>query len=273
MQWLDPAGRFAILKRLENARLFAQVIDAAAPYYTTFEQQALMAFYRRTARAIRSVDSHKILFLETSMGSNMGVVSAIEPLQQPGGAPDPSQAYAPHGYDLVVDTASIASASAERVSLIFSRHGETARRLGLPMLVGEWGAFDGLPSTLPAAWMVARQFERELCGDTYWLYEPGLDRLPPFQAISRAYPERVAGTLESYACDPAGGAFTCRWLETGAVRANSCFYLPAWTGWPSRRIHLDPPGSGFTIEPDAAGNAWVRVEPLGWQAARVLSVE
>jgi len=49
------------------------------------------------------------------MGSNMGVYSGIEPLSS-GGQRDPQQAYAPHGYDLVVDTARIASASAERKS-------------------------------------------------------------------------------------------------------------------------------------------------------------
>ena len=169
-----------------------------------------MPFYRRVAAAIKAVDPRRILFLETSMGSNMGVYSAIEPIRAADGSLTSPQAYAPHGYDLLVDTPYLASASPARVELIFQRHGETKHRLGLPMLVGEWGAFDSrIPATLPAAWAVSRMFERLLCGDTYWHFAVDLDRQPPFQAISRPYPERIAGKLVSYQFSPQDGTFEC----------------------------------------------------------------
>lgn len=241
-QWLDPVRRCQILALLEDPRQFAAVIDVTQPIYAAFESEQLMPFYRRVADAIRAVDPGRALFLETSMGSNMGVYSGVQALRGADGELLAPQVYAAHGYDLVVDTPGLAGASSARVELIFRRHGETARRLGLPMLVGEWGAFDaGVTGTLPAAWAVSRLFEDLLCGDTYWHYAPHLDRLPPFQAISRPYPERIAGRLISYRYDPDEACFECAWEEDPAVTAPSVFYLPAWfydpraaqiLGWP-----------------------------------------
>ncbi len=93
-QWLDPEGRFQILQRLRDVALYTQIIDSTQPIYNEFEQDALQGLYQRLTQAIRAVDTRRILFLETSMGSNMGVYSAIEPLAH-GEQHDPQQAYAP----------------------------------------------------------------------------------------------------------------------------------------------------------------------------------
>jgi endoglycosylceramidase len=271
LQWLDPAGRCAILARLEDPALYARIIAVTQPIYSEFERQRLMPFYRRVAAAIQAVDPDRILFLETSMGSNMGVYSAIEPIRAVPGSLSSPQAYAPHGYDLVVDTPYLASASPARVELIFQRHGETANRLGLPMLVGEWGAFDShISGTLPAAWAVSRMFERLLCGDTYWHFTSDLDQQPPFQAISRPYPERVAGELVSYHFSPQAGAFECIWNEDPAVSAPSRVYLPAWFQPQSRQIHVEPAGEFRTIP--AGMGVWLEIPPLGQPGRRALAI-
>ncbi|MBN1582657.1 MAG: cellulase family glycosylhydrolase [Anaerolineae bacterium] len=243
-QWLDETGRAQILQRLQDVDLYAQVIDVTRPIYAAFEQNKLMSMYRRVAAAIREVDNRHILFLETSMGSNMGVYSGIQPLVL-NGQRDPQQAYAPHGYDLVVDTPSIAQAGPGRVALIFSRHGETAQRLGMPMLIGEWGAYGRHPDTLPAAWHVVHQFEKRLCSNTYWAYEPGIEQFPCFQAIQRPFPERVAGMLSSYCTDPRNGVFECTWTEGGQIAAPSRIYLPDWFTVDATKIELSPVTGGF----------------------------
>jgi endoglycosylceramidase len=253
MQWLDEAGRFQILQRLRDVDLYAQVIDVTWPIYAAFEQEKLMGMYHRVVEAIRAVDARHVLFLETSMGSNMGVYSGIQPLVI-NGQRDPQQAYAPHGYDLVVDTPSIAQADPGRVALIFSRHGETARRLGMPMLVGEWGAYGRRPNTLPATWHVVRQFEKLLCSDTYWAYEPGIERFPCFKAIQRPYPERVAGTLQSYHYDPQNGTFECTWIEDGQITAPSRFYLPDWFSYDGRKVELAPAEKGYQVATTRPGS-------------------
>jgi endoglycosylceramidase len=263
--WGSAEGRSEVLRSLDDRRVYAEVMEAPRPAYNEFEREALMPFYRRAAAAIRSVDAGRIIFLEASMGSNMGVYSAIERLE--GGGP---QAYAPHGYDLVVDTPDVASASSARVEVIFSRHGETARRLGMPMLVGEWGAYGDWPATLPAADSVARIFERLLCSDTYWEYAPGLEEAACFRALSRPYPERVAGTLEAYSYDPVGKRFECSWTESPGVEEPTIIYLPGWFGFDQRRLGLDA-GSAYHVEELGSGAVRLRIAPTGRSLARSVS--
>jgi endoglycosylceramidase len=267
-QWLDPSGRFEILHTLEDAALFAQVIDVTEPVYAAFEAGPLMRLYQRVAAAIRKVAPEKILFTGTSMGSNMGVRSGIGRLSGQDGLPDPQQAYAPHGYDLVVDTVNIANASASRVEFIFSRHAQTAKKLGLAMLVGEWGAFDrNITGTLRTAWDVSRQFERHLCGDTYWHYEPDLDQLPPFQAISRPYPERTPGRLVQYSYAVEKREFACEWIEDENANGPGRVFLPAWMQVRLEEIQIEPKLAEFSLAKGETG-AWLTIPPLGRKALR-----
>jgi endoglycosylceramidase len=273
MQWLDEDGRYQILQRLEDVELYAQVIDVTQPVFAAFEQGPLMEMYRRVAAAIRQVDAHTPLYLETTMGGNMGVYSAVEPITLDGRR-DPQQVYAPHGYDLVVDTPSIAAASPGRVALIFGRHAETAQRLKMPMLVGEWGAYGRHDGTLPAAWQVVHQFEKALCSDTYWAYEPGIEAFPCFQALQRPYPERVAGTLLHYHYDPQTGALECTWREDEQVAAPSRIYLPDWLAWDEHSVQLTPAGQGFEVaktSPDSK-SVYLTIPPTGTACERRLVV-
>lgn len=273
-RWLTPQGRYEILQLLRNVDIYAQIIDVTEPLYAEFERTTLMAMYRRAARAIRHLDRKHILFLETTMASNMGVYSGIEPLVGESGTRDARQAYAPHGYDLVTDTPNLAQASPERIELIFERHGETAERLGMPMLVGEWGAYGRNPGTLPAAWHVVHQFEKLLCSETYWAYEPGMERFPCFQAIHRPYPERVAGTLLGYHYDPTTGVLSSTWEEDGHIPAPSRLYLPDWFGFDAHKFELTPTASGFEIAEThpGSGNTYLIVPPTGRACTRRLVV-
>lgn len=279
-QWLTAEGRFAILQHLRDVALYTQIIDVTESIFAAFEKTQLMTFYRRAAKAIRAVDPVTALFLETTMGSNMGVYSGIEPVvldddRADTGARDPAQVYAAHGYDLVVDTPDIAQASPERVELIFRRHGATAQRLGMPLLVGEWGAYGRNPGTLPAAWHVVHQFEKLLCSETYWAYEPGIEHFPCFQAIHRPYPECVAGTLQSYHYDPETGVFTCTWEENGQIAAPSRIYLPEWFTFTTAALELTPAGNGITLSPTlpASANRRLEIPPTGAVGVRRLVIE
>jgi len=267
--WLSTPGRYQVLQLLQDPERFATVVEAPAPLYNHFEREQLMPFYQRIAAAIRAVDEEGVLFLETSMGSNAGVYSAIEPLAGPAGR-DPQQAYAPHGYDLVVDTPNNADASPERVRLIFTRHAETARKHGWPMLVGEWGAYGFMPGTLPAARQVVAVFESCLCSDTYWAYEKGLENggqhAACFPAISRPYPERVAGTLERYAFHPETGLFECAWQEDPSIAAPTVIYLPAWFAFDPARLTCEPAESP-ALKPSVAPASPVQAPPANQNEA------
>jgi endoglycosylceramidase len=143
------------------------------------------------------------------------------------------------------------------VELIFCRHGETARRLEMPLLVGEWGAYGRHADTLPAAWHVVRQFEEALCSETYWAYEPGIEGFCCFPALQRPYPERVAGRLLDYHCDPQRLTFECAWQEEGRVSAPSRVYLPDWFSWNRACVQLTPPAQGFEVAATRPGSASV----------------
>lgn len=254
--WLSAEGRARLLALLDDPKAFAEVLDAAEPVFQTFDRQQLMPYYRRVAKAIREVAPTKILFLGTTMASNSGVRSAIAPLE--GGGP---QAYAPHAYDLVVDTAGAATPSEARLGLIFERHGEVARRLGLPVLVGEWGAYYGSAVPASAAWAVARHLESLRCGDTYWSHED-LSRAPYASAIHRPYAAEAAGELLELRTDPEARTFRCRWKEDPRIKAPTRIFLPDWLGIARKHVEVRP-ASPFRLErrPGLKG-AWLIVSPM-----------
>jgi hypothetical protein len=144
----------------------------------------------------------------------------------------------------------------------------------MPMLVGEWGAYGLHPDTLPAAWHVVHQFERQLCSETYWAYEPGIEGFPCFQALQRPYPERVAGTLLSYHYDPQNARFECTWREEGRISAPSRVYLPDWLAWDEQTVELTPVGHGFkvTATHEGSGSVYLTIPPSGEAGERHLAV-
>jgi endoglycosylceramidase len=266
-QWLAPQGRARVLDLLRDPDAYAQIVDASLPVYAAFEREDLMPFYRRMAAALRPVAPQRALFLETSIGANMGATSVIEPVDAG------PQVYAPHGYDLVTDTESLAQASAERIAFIFRRHAETAARLEMPLLVGEWGAYSRAAGTLGVARDVVREFELHLCSETYWNYQPDIETFPVFRALHRPYPERIAGTLTGYRYDPDADTFTCTWHETGCD-APTQIYMPDWVWRGGRRVTLEPAGH-FTATPitRGSGNTVLSVPPLGSATERRLTID
>ncbi len=274
--WLDRKGRSELMRLLRDMDVYVPAIDAGQAVFAEFERTKVTPMYQRVTDAVRQVDRNHIIFLETAMSANMGVYSAIEPVLGPDGTRDPLQAYAPHGYDIVVDTADIALASEERVELIFSRHGETARRLNMPMIVGEWGAYYGGAGTevVPAAWFVVRQFEKLLCGDTYWLFGRYLYTSPYLPALQRPIPQRIAGTLLAYHADPEARTFTCTWKEDPGIVAPSRIYIPEWAYHGEDRISVTPRGKGFEVTPVAEGSksVCVVIPPMGEPVERRLTV-
>ena len=271
--WSDPAGRAELVKALGDPALYGRVLDASEPLYTAFDRQVLQPFYQRVAAAIREVDHEHLLLFENNGAGNMGVRSALEPLADAAGRRDPRQAYAPHGYDIVTDTAAAAAASEARLALIFERHRATATRLGLPMVIGEWGAFYGHAGARPAAEFICRQFERLGCGDVYWAAEPDLERQTVFAAFCRPYPMALAGTLVDYRADPVRGEFVCRWREPARGQGTSTIFLPANYRGGRSRIELDGRPAKPELQPlGDGGNCLVRVPALKAGGERCLRV-
>jgi endoglycosylceramidase len=179
------SGRRQLTGWLADLNLYQGMLEAGSPIMQEFDRNQLQPFYARVRKAIREVNTQHLIFFEPAMSANLGIHSALVPLTDEQGHRDPRQAYAPHGYDIVVDTSSLELTSQERVALIFRRHGEFAKRHQLPMLVGEWGAYYLDGRAADAARFVVEQFDALGCGDTYWQYNRVLAESPLLPALRR----------------------------------------------------------------------------------------
>jgi endoglycosylceramidase len=273
--WKMPGGRNVLASLLEDIALYKAFLDAQMVPSRAFERRRLQQMYQRVAGAIRAVDPHHILLLEPSGQCNAGVYSGLEPVADADGRRDALQAYVPHAYDIVVDTPALTNANAKRIELIFDRHAETAGRLGMPMMIGEWGAFGDVDERiLPSARVTQQQIEERLCGDTYWDYGVGMENKAYFKILKRSIPSRIAGTLLKYASDPETGNFTCRWKETKGIDAPTILYLTE-ASFKDRTVRLEPRGAGFRVEPasDASGDVYLSIPPTGNSLDRSLTIE
>ncbi len=195
----------AALKQLDEEAVFRAVMEAPSPAMERFERDRVQLLYQRTAQQIRQWDQAGILFWEHCYFGNLGLPTSIRPL--PGG----QQAYAPHGYDLTVDTPMAPYAGSRRVEAIFALQWASAQRLGLPVLVGEWGAFYQLGEGLEQLQDQLSIFDRYQWSHTYWSYEQGCHQNPAERVLRRPYPMAVAGRLSSFCYDPCKRLFSLAW--------------------------------------------------------------
>ncbi len=268
--WADDNSRPRIVQALEDPTLYRLFLEAQQDVNRTFERTKLQPMYERVSRAIREVDPKGILFLETSYHCNTGIPSALEAIRDANGQRDTQQVFAPHGYDIVVDTPAYVHSSSARVNTIFENLAATQRRLRMPLLIGEWGAFGtNGPAILPAARMVVKHLERFGASDTYWLYERDLEQRAYFSALRRPLPQRIAGTLVSYKSRPETGAFTCTWKEDPCVSAATLVYLPG--RYAKATPTVSPANPPYTIQ--ALENAiLLSIPPTGNTITRTLSI-
>lgn len=245
-KWMSTEGRAEILSFLSDPVIYENVVDAMYPVYSVFEEDQLMPFFEKTTKAIREVNKNHILFLETSMSSNMGVRTAISRIED-----EEKLIYAPHGYDLVVDTQDYTATNNERVNFIFNRHLESAELLKMPLVIGEWGAFSSNGDALNSAFQVTKFFEKSMCGETYWTFTKELDNSKLLKAVSRAYPKIITGKLISYSTDVENGMASFEWDEKN--RGTNEIFIPSFYNLTKDDIKLSPIGNGFKLNKTDGG--------------------
>lgn len=243
----DPNQKQAYFSLLDDPDFFKEVVDAPSKILQSFEKDILSKFYQKIANAIRPIDTDRILFLETNYFSNLGTSSMIQPVLDRSGNKDPQQSYSPHAYDIVVDSDLAYTANDRRLEFIFERHEATQRRLKLPMLVGEWGAFYNSHKTGHVALHIKRLIEQLLCSDTYWSYTDDMEQSSSFLGIQRAYPMAVAGKLLQYRHEDVLGTYQMKWEEASDIGAPTLIYLPDIRNILEKNIFLSREGSSFTL--------------------------
>jgi len=244
------------------------VINSATELSQHFEKTDLQAMYQRVSNSIRKVDTTHILFLEHAYFSNTGVASGIERVKRKDGKPDPLVAYAAHGYDLLVDTKVNDAQSSERVEFIFSQINEVSKRTGLPVLVGEWGAFSGnAEGNAASAQYIRKLFDRYHFSHTYWAYSPGIDQAYYFhKTFDRPYPQFIGGNLKSCDFDYSAGVFSCTWNESTTVKAPTVIYISDLRSLNKESIKLNIEGNNTIIQPIENSNSGHIIIPVTGQS-------
>lgn len=226
MMWADQSSRMEALKILSNQENYGRVFSQLSELNEAFEKEHLQKMYQKVSNAIREEDKESILFLEHSYFGNTGVGSGIERVNLVDGTPDPLVAYAPHGYDLVTDTEAVALASDQRVAYIYGQINKKGTELGMPVWLGEWGAFYGnSTSAMKVAKDAVGLIEKHGFGNAYWSYGAETPELDFFnKVLVRAYPAYVNGHLISYKNDFDKGTYTMEWEQNpGSTKATTVF--------------------------------------------------
>lgn len=214
----DPEQKLALLAHLEDPALHRALGDQVAPLLAPHEQGPLHEMYCQVAAVLREADPDGLILREHDYFGNIGVPAPIPPL------PDHAWVYSPHGYDLVVDTEAMPLASDTRVTTIFSRAAETADRLGVPVVVGEWGAFGDHEGITGHASAQLEMFDEWAWSWFYWCWEAGVERTEAGRALRRPRPRAVAGrNLRSGTS--AGGGWRAAW-DGADADAPSEFWIP-----------------------------------------------
>lgn len=227
--WFDLNKRLEIMNELTDIEDYKEIMDSTEDIYKAFEGDKLMPFYRKVVSAIREVDKGTLLFLEPSVSANIGVYSGIEKI-------DDLQVYSPHAYDPLTDSPFMENSDYNRISAIFGRHKDTQNRLGIPMLIGEWGAFGRSKDVKEIALFIVKAMEELKCSETYWAYSGyrELEDSEYIDAIRRPYPVYTAGDLIYYRFDAERRSFICEWREE--TDSDTVIYLPGI----SKDIKLQP---------------------------------
>ena len=151
------------------------LISRIVPITSTFEQEVLSPFYDELFAVIRDVDPDTILMFESNYFANAGIPSIVRPAVDRSGRQIPGQAYAPHGYDILVDTEEYSSGGTERIDLIFGSLLNGIVELsgqGIPSLIGEWGCYpDASPAQLEQAGHILKILKDNGIGNVYYEHE------------------------------------------------------------------------------------------------------
>ena len=229
--------RIKILKKLDDEKTYRKAILAAEPHLKKFDKETLTRFYERIAKAIRTETPHGIIFLEGNYFSNAGIPSHIDPIRG-----EKLQAYSPHIYDLVVDTPYIITHFSERrVKVIAQSHHETQKRLKMPVIVGEWGAFGRRKGIKKVCEYLLNTFDELKWSWTYWAWEKEFTKTEAARLIARPYPEAVAGELISFSYK--NGTFTMKWIADN--KTPTIVRLPKEYKWSEITIK---PKANYEIE-------------------------
>ena len=208
-----------------NGDILRDIALGAAELVEKFDRERYTPFLNKTAGAIRSVTDNGIMFIDNCYYSNLSVPCKAGPITYDG-KPEEKMCFSPHGYDLMVDTPLYKHASSSRTDAIFSEHENSQNRLGIPVLVGEWGGYSEGTEWYPHLHHLLRFFDDRKWSNTYWAFHEGLIGDGVMDVLCRPYPRAVTGEIKTYRHNRADNTFTLTYEQTKEFDVKTVVYLP-----------------------------------------------
>ena len=195
-----------------------------APIVERFDVERYSPFVSKMATAVREVTDKGIMFMENNYYSNMGIPCCNTPVTV-NGERESQQLFAPHAYDLMVDTPAYKYASNSRVGFIFDEHRRTQERLGVPCLVGEWGSCAEGDGWYPHIRFLQDKFDSYKWSNTYWCYFDDMFKEDFMKVITRPRPKAVTGEIVSYKYDHNDGEFKLKYIQDKKYKVPTVVYV------------------------------------------------
>ena len=212
------------LEPFNDPTLFRKVTSAADDIIKKFDTGYYSQFINRTAKAIREVTDNGIIMMENSYYSNLGIPYST-PAVNYDGKREEKLCFAPHAYDLMVDTPAYKYASNSRVGSIFDEHKRAQERLGVPVIVGEWGGQSEGTDWLYHIDYLLNKFDGNQWSQTYWCYYNGLLENPIMECLIRTSPVAVCGSITEYSFDKENNVFTLKYEQDKEYSSPTEIYV------------------------------------------------
>ena len=240
---------------LDDRNVMKSVTKPAESIIRQFDVKKYYPFFQKCAAAIREVTDKGIIIMENCYYSNLGIPCTTPRLVYKNGGREENLMFAPHAYDLTVDTPMTNTASNARVDGIFDQHRHTQLRLGVPVIVGEWGGMVDGSEEYPHLEHLLEKFDANKWSQTYWAYYPGLMDTKIMKIIARPYPQAVSGEIKSYGFDRKNKIFTLKYTHSGLNKGKTEIYLPE----DPAKIEAD---GKYEVKTDDRGVITLCVEPV-----------
>ena len=206
-----------------SGEMFAKITSVGNALIKKFDLERYTPFTRKMTAAVREITDNGVVFIDNSYWSNIGIPCSNLPIEV-NGKREAKQCFQPHGYDLMVDTPAYKYASNSRVGAIFAEHKKTQDRLGVPVLVGEWGGNAEGTEWLPHVRFLLETFEKYKWSNTYWHYYKGLLDDPLAETLVRPYPKAVTGQLLEYNFNSEEDIFTLTYEQNNGFDVPTVIY-------------------------------------------------
>lgn len=178
----NPQKKTELFEKIGSGENLIKLVSAIEPVTGNFEETDLNSFYKKIFTSIRQVDKETFLMLENNYFSNAGIPSHVRPVKDDEGRVVYGQVFAPHGYDIFVDTDMYETTDFTRIDMIFETHRQVAAAMNIPVIIGEWGCFpEASESQMEQAKHLLSIFKKMKAGNTYYEFahirNPALEKV------------------------------------------------------------------------------------------------